>query len=147
MNQRFYTEVLWASVLGFWLSKILSKESVKLKAKLYFNAIITLQTQHVDSTLKRRGNDRFHVVSRWNPRGVFVLLPLLNVAGYWKSSNTEACVKTLSQIIANSIDNGGGGLVSKFMWGIVSLIILLRNSKKGAITWKITRPFKSEATN
>ena len=30
------------------------------------------QTQHVDSTLKRRGNDRFHVVSTWNPRGVFV---------------------------------------------------------------------------
>ena len=26
----------------------------------------------MDSTLKRRGNDRFHVVSTWNPRGVFV---------------------------------------------------------------------------
>ena len=34
--------------------------------------INTLQTHHVDSTLKRRGNDRFHVVSTWNPRGVFV---------------------------------------------------------------------------
>ena len=56
----------------------------------------------------------FHVETTWKRRGVFVLLPLLNVAGYWKSSNTEACVKT-SQIIANSIDNGGGGLVSKFM--------------------------------
>ena len=33
---------------------------------------ITLQTHHVDSTLKRRGNSRFHVVSTWNPRGVFV---------------------------------------------------------------------------
>ena len=32
----------------------------------------TLQTHHVGSTLKRRGNDRFHVVSTWNPRGVFV---------------------------------------------------------------------------
>ena len=32
----------------------------------------TIQTHHVDSTLKRRGNDRFHVVSTWNPRGVFV---------------------------------------------------------------------------
>ena len=29
-----------------------------------------LQTHHVDSTLKRRGNDRFHVVSTWNPRSV-----------------------------------------------------------------------------
>ena len=31
-----------------------------------------LQTHHVDSTLKRRENCRFHVVSTWNPRGVFV---------------------------------------------------------------------------
>ena len=33
---------------------------------------IALQTHHVDSTLKQRGNGRFHVVSTWNPRGVFV---------------------------------------------------------------------------
>ena len=32
----------------------------------------TLQTHHVVSTLKRRENDLFHVVSTWNPRGVFV---------------------------------------------------------------------------
>ena len=32
----------------------------------------SLQTHHVDSTLKRRGSGRFHVVSTWNPRGVFV---------------------------------------------------------------------------
>ena len=31
----------------------------------------TLQTHHVDSMLKRRGNDRFLIVSTWNPRGVF----------------------------------------------------------------------------
>ena len=35
--------------------------------------------------------------------------PLLNVAGYWKSSNSEACTKKLSQILANNIDNGGRG--------------------------------------
>ena len=34
----------------------------------------SLQTHHVDSTLKRRGNSRFHVVSTWNPRGVFAWL-------------------------------------------------------------------------
>ena len=39
--------------------------------------------------------------------------PLLNVAGYWKSSNTEACAQKLSQIPANNIDHGGRGLVSK----------------------------------
>ena len=33
---------------------------------------IALQTHHVDSTLNRRGNDRFHVASTRNPRGVFV---------------------------------------------------------------------------
>ena len=36
------------------------------------NALETLQTHHVDSTLKRRGNGRFHVISTWNPREVFV---------------------------------------------------------------------------
>ena len=30
----------------------------------------------MDSTLKRRGNKRFHVVSTWNPRGMFVGLLL-----------------------------------------------------------------------
>ena len=45
--------------------------------------------------------------------------PLLNVAVYWQSSDTETCVKKLSQILANNIDNGGRGLVSEFMWGIV----------------------------
>ena len=37
-----------------------------------YGTSISLQTHHVDSTLKRRGNDRFHVVLTWNPRGVFV---------------------------------------------------------------------------
>ena len=41
--------------------------------------------------------------------------PLLNVAGYWKSSNTEACTQKLSQILANNTDLLGGGLVSEFM--------------------------------
>ena len=30
-----------------------------------------LQTHHVDSTLKQRGNGRFNVVSTWNPRDLF----------------------------------------------------------------------------
>ena len=32
---------------------------------------VTLQTHHVYTTLKKRGNDRCHVVSTWNIRGVF----------------------------------------------------------------------------
>ena len=33
---------------------------------------VSLQTHQVDSTLKRRGNGRFHVVSTLNARDVFV---------------------------------------------------------------------------
>ena len=36
-----------------------------------------------------------------------VLNLLLNFAVYWKSSNTNACDKKLSQILANNIDKGG----------------------------------------
>ena len=36
--------------------------------------------------------------------------PLLSVAGYWQSSNTEACAKKLFQILANNIDNGWRGI-------------------------------------
>ena len=32
----------------------------------------TLQTHHVYSTLKLRGNNHFHVFPTWNTRGVFV---------------------------------------------------------------------------
>ena len=45
--------------------------------------------------------------------------PQLSVAAYWQSSNTEACAKKLSQILANNIENRGRGLVSEFIWGIV----------------------------
>ena len=37
-----------------------------------FSVVKTLQALHVDSTLKQRGNDCFHVVSTWNSRDVFV---------------------------------------------------------------------------
>ena len=37
-----------------------------------FESSTTLQTHHVNFTLKERGNCRFHIVSTWNPLGVFV---------------------------------------------------------------------------
>ena len=37
-----------------------------------YGTSISLQTPHVDSTLTRRGNDRFHLISMWDPRGAFV---------------------------------------------------------------------------
>ena len=36
--------------------------------------------------------------------------PLINVAASWKSSNTKACAKKLSQMLANNNDNGGRGI-------------------------------------
>ena len=39
----------------------------------------------------------------------------ISVAAYWKSGNTETCAKQLSQILAENIDNGKGGLVPEFM--------------------------------
>ena len=44
---------------------------------------------------------------------------IISVAAYWKSGNTKTCAKQLSQILAENIDNGKGGLVPEFMWGIV----------------------------
>ena len=38
----------------------------------YAYRVVILQTLHLDSTLKRRGNDRFHVVSTWNLHRVFL---------------------------------------------------------------------------
>ena len=54
------------------------------------------------------------------------LFSLRNVVTYWKSSNSEACSKKRSQLIASKIDNGGGGLVSKFTWSIAEKIMILR---------------------
>ena len=48
-----------------------SKFKVSFKGRLT-DTSATLQTHHVYSTLKRRGNGRIHVVSTWNTRGVFV---------------------------------------------------------------------------
>ena len=35
--------------------------------------------------------------------------PLLNIAAYWKSSDSKACTKKLSQIRTTNNDNGGRG--------------------------------------
>ena len=55
------------------MKKVSHKANIKL-------AFTSLQTHQVDSTLKRRGNGRFHVVSTWNLRGVFVGLLVLILA-------------------------------------------------------------------
>ena len=52
--QRIFSQV-WKTVIMFWNFET-----------------TPLQTHHVYSMLKQRGNKRFHVVSTWNTRAVFV---------------------------------------------------------------------------
>ena len=62
-----------------------------------FRSETYLQTHHVYSTLKRRGNNHFHVVSTWNICGVFVGLGVNFSPGIqrnllemiWKSSEVN----------------------------------------------------------
>ena len=67
---------LWHSCIYFCCTGLKHICSVLLaesrQVQFLFQLEASLQTHHVDSTLKRRGNDRFHVISTWNPRGVFV---------------------------------------------------------------------------
>ena len=44
----------------------------------------SLQTHHVHSMVKQRGNDRFHLVSTWNTRSVF--LGLICKGSFFKSN-------------------------------------------------------------
>ena len=54
-----------------WLFKKVT--FLRLIFKLLFRAnILSAQTHHVYSRLKRRVNGRFHVASTWNTRCVFV---------------------------------------------------------------------------
>ena len=95
--------ILWTIFPSFYPEDILKTYLKQIKDFLSFISIITSfcrlypltqilmglhaspQIHHVDSTLKRHGNDRFHVVSTWNPRGVFVsfhlqqFLPFANI--------------------------------------------------------------------
>ena len=47
----------------------------------------SLQTHQLDYMLKRQGGGRFHVVSMWNSRGVFVGLQIRTVRIFYKHSN------------------------------------------------------------
>ena len=69
---------------GWLLLNYLIYETCKLILETILTVTV-LQTHHVDSTLKRRGNGRFHVVSTWNPRGVFVGVHIWLPSGCTKS--------------------------------------------------------------
>ena len=67
--------------------------------------------------------------------------PLLNVAGYWQSSNTETCVKKLSQILANNIDNRGREIGLRIYVRYCSLAI----KRSSLIVLKVFKKFISIA--
>ena len=50
------------------MNQLLVSENLPLIPYKYTNTLIP----YMYSTLKRRGNERFHVVSTWNTCGVFV---------------------------------------------------------------------------
>ena len=52
--------------------KMIVNISTHLQVRNNIAKQVTLQGHHVYSTLKKRGNKRFYVVSTWNTRGVFV---------------------------------------------------------------------------
>ena len=53
----------------YWRLSCLS--TILARRQRFILISIILQTHHVYSTLKQRGNGRFHVVPTWNTRGVF----------------------------------------------------------------------------
>ena len=56
-----------------------------------------LAIHHVYFTLKRRGNGRFHAVSTWNTRGLFVgfIIGYKHVLVTWSGNNSHGicCLK------------------------------------------------------
>ena len=65
---QFLRPILWRFLLPQWHVLFLLKTDAE--------AAVPLQTHHMYSTLKRLGNNRFHVVSTWNTCGVFIGLKM-----------------------------------------------------------------------
>lgn len=59
---------------------------------------MTFHTQHVYSTLQQRENGRFHVISAWNTRGVFVGKAVVILDLFTINSNPGKNEKVLSYL-------------------------------------------------
>ena len=133
ISSRDHCQRHWPSLAGFEPAQNLSSEFVEWSCavviittpqRTYFqhsnsNLIMTMSFTGIYNTshkLLRPSQflEKFMKILKWwknselcrNKLGPF---PLLNLAAYWKSSNSEACAKKLSQILANNIDTGGRG--------------------------------------
>ena len=94
--RNFINELL--RLLTFWGGDFIILSTNRTIMKLNCNTTYQ-QTLQVYSTLKRRGNGRFHVVSAWNTRGVFVgLLVFAKYCRYvcfWKVLSLECSCSLL----------------------------------------------------
>ena len=59
-------------ITSHWMQRRITSHWMQRHSGNSVKHLRSQQTHHVDSTLKRRGNDSFHVVSTWNPCEVFV---------------------------------------------------------------------------
>ena len=102
-----------------------------------------LQTHHMDSTLKRCGNGRFHVVSTWNPRGVIVRWILYKLENsddkvmIVTDSLNRKMIKPNDLVFLTYLDNLYIKTLSRFdhfstlcMKGLISLLLRIRYVKK-----------------
>ena len=94
------SNLLDSSFLRVWTKN--SSYPLKIVRSFTNPSLKALQTHHVDSTLKRCGNDRFHVVSTWNPRGVFVGCKLCLIEKFciMKHFNNENLLNKKSEFIS-----------------------------------------------
>ena len=56
-------------------------------AESFLILLHSLQTHHMYSTVKRRGNEHFYVVSAWNTRGLFAGLHQMRTQNLLKCQN------------------------------------------------------------
>ena len=96
LNQNLKEMLLY--IIAMW---ILLRSKYSFFLNWIFLMLATLQTHHVYSTLKRRGNECFHVISMWNTRGVFVgkKIDLSNNFGFPKCLKQLFSVERIERLV------------------------------------------------
>ena len=96
-SPKFHKRII-KRLFTFWCGDFIILSINRTIMKLNCNTTYR-QTLHVYSTLKRRGKGRFHVVSAWNTRGVFVGLLVFAKYGtyvcFWKVLSLECSCSLL----------------------------------------------------
>ena len=72
VKTRITSHLTQRRITSNWMQRCITSHWMQRRNGNSVKHLRSQQTHHVDSALKRRGNDSFHVVSTWNPREVFV---------------------------------------------------------------------------